>query len=524
MRYRYIATATALAVLIISIGLLAGGRLVYRFLPESDAETVVIDRALPIGSPVERTDVLVRRIESAAKAQVETKSVGSVIGMTSNLDTGSADAVAPHRAQLFVELKEAELRERSSKEVVAAIRASLAGKLEEADRVTFSEISGGPAGADITLRLRGPDSSRLRAVAERAKIMLAEFAGVDDIADDDNLGQLELRIRLRPGAAAMGLAVSDVARQIRGYLYGLDAHIFAERREDIHVRVRLDEQSRRSLTELRGGWVINARGDRVPITEIADLESVSTYSTIRRVDRQRVINITADTAPGLSPESIVSKLDLTALRKTYPDVHIETAGRQKQQREAFGSLPYGFLAAMLMIYVILAWLFESYFQPLVVLVVVPFSLVGVIWGHLLLGYQLNFLSVIGFVALSGIVVNDSLILVSFFNERRAAGDSVFDALIASGRARLRAILLTTITTFFGLTPLMLERSFQARFLIPMAISIAMGLVAATALVLVVLPCLILIGDDLRQVLHRLWHGHAGPENTIKTSPVTESAP
>ena len=246
----------------------------------------------------------------------------------------------------------------------------------------------------------------------------------------------------------------------------------------------------------------------MPLSEVADIEEATTYATITRIDRRRSVTVTADTVPSVSPEDITQALDLDALRAKYPDLTIVYAGRQEQLGDAFASLPLGMAAACAMIYVILAWLFSSYTQPLIVMLVIPFSLIGVVWGHLLLGYDITFLSLIGLVALSGIVVNDSLILVEFYNDERRQGATVYDALVSAGRARFRAILLTTVTTVLGLTPLILEQSFQAKFLIPMAISIAMGLVSATVLILVVLPCFILIFDDIKATTHRLWHGRS----------------
>ena len=207
----------------------------------------------------------------------------------------------------------------------------------------------------------------------------------------------------------------------------------------------------------------------VPLQEIAELSEGSSYNTINRVDRQRAITVIADTAPDVSPESIMATLmpSFRRIEREHPAITIDLAGRQRQLRKAFESLPVGFAAAMVMIYVILAWLFSSYTQPIAVMLAIPFSIIGVVWGHMILGYQLTFLSLIGFVALSGIVVNDSLILIQFYNTKRADGRGVAEGLIAAGRQRLRPILLTTITTVLGLTPLMLEQSFQAKFLIPM---------------------------------------------------------
>jgi multidrug efflux pump subunit AcrB len=346
----------------------------------------------------------------------------------------------------------------------------------------------------------------------KVKGILAAMEGVYDIADDKSAGQREVQINLRPGAAALGFSVADVARQMRGALYGLEPHVFSGDREDIDVRVRLDEASRRSLHAIENMWVISPTGERVPLPEIAELSEGSSYNAITRVDRKRTVSVTAATAPGVSPEAVVPELlpAFERLEQASPDVQIELAGRQRELRKAFGSLPVGFAAALVMIYVILAWLFGSYTQPIAVMVAIPFGAVGVIWGHLLLGYDLTFLSLIGFVALRGIVVNDSLILVKFYNGVRAEGHSIRDSLIQAGRRRVRPIFLTTITTVLGLTPLMLERSFQAKFLIPMAISISFGLMSTTVLILLVLPSIIVIIDDVKAAAYYLWHGRPRP--------------
>ncbi len=317
-----------------------------------------------------------------------------------------------------------------------------------------------------------------------------------------------MQIALKPGAAALGFTMVDVAEQVRGALFGLDPHVFSARREDIDVRVRLDAASRRSLHAIENMWLIGKDGRRVPLQEIAALTESNSYNTIHRVNRRRATTVTADVAPDVSPETIVAAItpELRRLEREHPTVSLESSGRQRQFRKAFSTLPIGFAGALVMIYVILAWLFGSYVQPLAVMLAIPFGLLGVVGGHLLLGYDLTFFSLIGFVALSGIVVNDSLILVDFFNVRRAAGEGLIEALVAAGRQRIRPIMLTTITTVLGLTPLMLEQSFQAKFLIPMAVSISFGLMSATGLILVELPCLIVIFDDLNAAGHYLWHG------------------
>jgi len=513
MRCRYTTLCIAIAVLMVSIGLVMGGRVNYTFLPKSDAETVVVDVRMPIGTPIEKTNAAVAEIEKAAAGQPETKSTASVIGQRTNMQTGSSEAFAPHIAQVFIELNAVEVRDRESSQVIDSIRASLSGKLHDIDRINFMEVSGGPGGVDITIQVQGEDVAQMEQLIDRIKGKLAEFSGVHDIYDDNELGQREVQFTLKPAGAAMGFTTANIAEQVRGALYGLDAHVFNDKSEDIDVRIRIDPETRRSLSAVANLWLTGPAGQSVPITQIVDIKQGLTYSTIKRVDRQRTITITAATVTGLSPESVISKMPFDKLAAEYPHLKIVLGGRQEREMEAFSSLPVGFAAAMIMIYVLLAWLFGSYTQPLAVMLAIPFSLVGVIWGHLILGYDITFLSMIGFVALSGIVVNDSLILVDFYNRLREKGQAMHAALIEAGRQRLRPIVLTSVTTVLGLSPLMLERSFQAKFMIPMAIAISFGLMSATVLILLVLPCVMLIVDDIKAILYFLWHGENRPAHT-----------
>ncbi len=518
LRFRYVSVATAAAVLIASMGMVAGKHVPFEFLPENDAETIIVNVRLPIGTPETKTAEVVQRIERVAQALPEYKSISTVVGETSNIDTGETSRFSPHLAQLFIELQAVEDRDRPSPQIIASIREGLAGQLDEVERISFEPISGGPGGPDISVKVRGRDTATItRAVAE-LKTTLKRFTGVVDVADDNDLGQAEQRIVPRPAdAAAVGLTPEDIALQVRGFLFGLEPHNYAAEREDIEVRVRLDEDTRRSLADIENAWLVTPDGRRVPLNEVADIVPANTYASISRNDRQRVVNVSAYTQPGVSPEQVTAELDLDALRAAYPGLDIDFGGRQEQMKDAFSSLPYGAAAAAIMIYIILAWLFSSYLQPLTVMAVIPFALIGAVWGHFFLGYAMTFLSLIGFVALTGIVVNDSLIFVQFFNEKREEGETVFEALVHAGQARLRAIFLTTVTTVLGLTPLIMETSFQARFLIPMAISIAAGLIAATVLILGVLPCFMLILDDIKRGFRWLWYGDAAERKDPRLS-------
>ncbi len=507
LKFRYISSAIAIALLVITLGMVVGGRVRFTFLPKTDAETVLVDVRLPIGSPLTETQKVVADIEHAAQAQSEVKSISSVLGARANIDTGTTEANSPHIAQIFLELSLVEDRNRTSSQVIASIRQALGGKLDEVERIRFSELTGGPGDQDITIDLRGPDERRLAEAADAARAMLAEFVGVHDIADNNDLGQRELRVTLKPSAPP-GFTASGVSQQVRGALYGLDAHVFSDQQEDINVRVRLDSATRSSITAVRDLWVIGPTGQAVPLAEIAQVEDSQTYASIHRINRQRAVTVTADVDPRLSPESIVSGLPLDKLRQQFPDVEVSMGGRQEQEADAFSSLPLGLAAALVMIYVLLAWLFNSLTQPFLVMLVIPFSIVGTVWGHLLLGYDLTFISMLGYVALSGIVVNDSLVFVEFYNEELARGLQPRQALISAGQQRFRPIMLTTLTTVLGLTPMVLETSFQAKFLIPMAITISFGLMSSTLLVLIVLPCVLIIRDDVGAMAHWLWHGRS----------------
>lgn len=509
---RYLTLAVSIAVLIISIGMVQGGRVGYVYLPKSDTEVLIVDIRMPIGTPVQRTTQIADLLADAALKQPEVQSIDSIVGQRSNFDDGATtDAAAPHIAQIFVELTVVEERDVSSDVVIQRIRDELEGKLVGVDSLRFSGIEGGPSGPDITIEVSGADMDRMNLAVEQIKTELDRYAGVNEISDDNALGQREMQIHLRPGAAALGFTTANVAQQIRGALYGIDAHVYTQRSEDIDVRVRLDDKTRDDLQQVQQLWVMSPMGKAIPLSEIAELKDGLSYSTIRRIDRKRTTTVLADCSPGVSPEEVVKKFEndfIPVFKARFSDLQIHLGGRQEREKRAVASLPYGMLAACLMVYVILAWLFCSYIQPLVVMLAIPFSLVGVIWGHYFLGYDLTFLSIIGFVALSGIVVNDSLILVEFYNTHREKGHDIIDSLVEAGRQRLRPIVLTSLTTVLGLSPLMLEQSFQAKFLIPMAIALACGLASATFLILLVLPCVMLIFDDIKAVCHYCWHGHS----------------
>ena len=522
LKHRYLTIVCALGVLIASSGMVVGKRLPFTFLVSADSEILLAELTMPVGTPIDRTDSVVRRIEEAMLKQPEVMTAYSGIGARQSIEGG--DFVAqPHLAQIFVELKPVEERMaeegRRSDEIVTAIFREL-GELSEASSFRIEEIGGGPTGADITLAVVGDSIDDIHRVVEAVEAELERTEGVYGVANDADAGQREMRFSLKPHARELGFTDQNVATQLRGAVYGIEAYTYAGVREDVDVRVMLDRPTRRSMAALEQTFIFTPDGQPIPLTEVVDVEEETGYATIRRLDRERAVTVSADVDSAVSnTEDITAALQpvFRELMQTYPDIQILPRGRQEQMKEAFSTLPVGMLTAVALIYVILAWLFSSFLQPMVILTAVPFALVGVIWGHILLGYEATFLSLIGLVALIGIVVNDSLIFMEFYNEQRRHGHPLHEALVNSGKARLRAIMLTTVTTVLGPSPLMLEQSFQARFLIPMAITISFGLIAATVVTLIILPSLLHIGDDLRRLLHLLWTGRSEEPEPMSAS-------
>ena len=516
LRHRYISLAIAVATLSVSLGMVGGGRVSFTFFPSADSETMSVDLRMPVGTPLDETDAAIRIIEHAltdADRFPEVTAAFTSVGSAGSIE-GTSSTTSTNLAQMILELAPVEERQAVGGRPSAEIRAELnriGQTIVGAESFRVEEVSGGPSGPDLSLAVVGPSGDAVARASDRVKLALAQFEGVIGVSDDNESGRRELRFNLKDAARELDLSVADIATQVRGWVFGLEAHTFAGDREDVDVRVLLNEDARRSLAALESMFVFTPRGEPVPLVEVVEIEETRGYATIRRLDRNRVISVNADVDPAVtSAETIVGDLRplLREIESEMPGVRVLERGRLQEMGDSLASLPLGMAVAAGLIYVILAWLFGSFFQPVAVMAAIPFAIIGMVWGHFLLGYDITILSLIGFVALSGVVVNDSLILMEFYNLERRRGRSEFDSAIAAGRARLRAILLTTVTTVLGLLPLMLEQSFQAKFLIPMAITISCGLISATVLILIVLPCLLVIGRDIRMVLRLLWTGSA----------------
>ena len=422
IRARYMSVAIAIALVVLSFGMVAGGYPKFTFLTSADSETVTAELRMPVGTPITVTDEVLRRIEAAAFELPEIQSMFTFAGGINSIEGDSVANVSPHLGQLILELKPVEERDRTSKEVITAWRENI-GDLTGVKSFRIEELQGGPSGAPINVAVVGDNPRQIDRVVDEIKELIDKYEGVFDVADDADAGQRELRLTLRKGASELGFTTQNIAQQVRGAVYGLEAYTFAGEREDVDVRVMLPEHIRRSIAAVEQLHVFTPDGRAVPLAEVVRIEEAEGYSTLRRLDRQRVVTVTSDVYEWANTEDITRSLapQLAQLQAQNPSVRIVERGRQKDMAESFASLPLGMFAAVGMIFVVLAWLFASYVQPLIVLSAVPFATIGMIWGHVVLGFDLTILSLIGFIALTGIVVNDSLIFMEFFNPQAARG-------------------------------------------------------------------------------------------------------
>jgi HAE1 family hydrophobic/amphiphilic exporter-1 len=517
LRWRYVSVAAAASLFIVSLGFWKGGIVETVFIQKMDSETIICALEMPVGTTADNVKEQINFLANYAVENMPNEVVNVQTFIARQFDfSGFGSPMMnnqSHLGQMVIELKPADEREklnaRSSEELLTVFR-KVSQKLAGVNSVTWEAMSGGPGGKDIHIKITGSDFDELVEVAEELKSKIAGYQGVFDLDDDIDKGKREIQLQLRESARPTGITVSILGSHVRAAMFGAEAHRLTRNREDVKIMVRYPQSVRKNIYNIESMWIPTSgppglRG-WVPLGQVAKLTETEGYSTIHRSQQQRSVSVfgEVDQAVGNVSE-ILEKVRETfdnTLISEHPNVRIEFLGSYEEMGKAFGSLRIAFPVALLMIYMLLAGLFRSYFQPLVVMSAIPFSLMGAIIGHWVTGNPMTILSGIGMVALTGIVVNDSLILVDFVNTRVRDGMSHFEASIQGSKLRLRAILLTTLTTVAGLTPLMFETSFQAKFLIPMAVTLTFGLIFATALTLVLVPTLNMIYFDLQKLFQR----------------------
>lgn len=504
--YRYVSVSIAMALLIVAVGMVAGHRVQTVFIQKMDADSLIVALELPIGSTIKQTDEKMRVVEEATGGFPEVKTRFSLVGGQIDMNMQGGDASASHLGQMIVELEPGETRTRSSDELMRIMRERTAD-MTGINSLTFRSVHGGPGGAAIQLEISGEDPEELNTVSNLVKARLYEFEGVYDIEDTFDSGQREVLVELLDSGRALGLTTESLATQVRAAFYGLEARKIQRDREDVKIMVRYPESQRAKMADLEQMRIATPTGHLVPIREVASIRDGVGYATIRRKDQMRTITVKADVDDDrANSREILATMepDLARWSRDWPGIKFGFGGQSEEFAKSFSSIERDGALALAGIYILLVALFKSYLQPVIVMTAIPFGFVGALAGHYAMGYPLTMFSIIGLVALTGIVVNDSLILVSFVNQRVKEGKSIQDAVIEGGMSRLRAILLTSITTILGLAPLLTETSFQAKFLIPMGISIAAGLAFATLLTLILVPCFCVIEKDVKGAWRASW--------------------
>jgi len=499
LTWRYLFIGSVVALFILSIGLVASGKIKVQGFPEIEGDTVVARLLMPQGTPLTQTEQAVDRIlQGLDKTNQELKPLqtdGRDLVLTASVQFNqNSDAFenGPHVATITVDLLSAEERIGRIDDYTAIWQQKI-GKLPDVISLTLGEAGFGPAGRPIEIRVRGKNLDRLKAASEEIKAWFDQFEGVFNLADDLRPGKPELRIKLRQGATNLGIDAATIARQIRAAFFGVTASEIQVGTESYEIDVRLEDQDQDSLADLENFNIILADGRQIPLTSVVDWEEGLGVSRIARFDGMRAVTLRGDIDSRIANanELIATFRDTLAkdLGARYPELKIIVAGESEESAQTQGSMMRVLMMGLVGVFILLSFQFRSYTEPIIVMVAIPLSLIGVIWGHLVMGIPISMPSMMGFIALSGIVVNDSILLVLFLKNAMAEGLPINLAAGQASRSRFRAVLLTSATTIAGLLPLLFETSLQAQILIPLVVSTAFGLMASTLLVLLLIPCL-----------------------------------
>ena len=500
---RWVVLAGSASLLLVAVGFVRAGIVPFIIFPKLDSNVIRAKVAFPDGTPLAVTQAATDQIETALwelnqelspadnpLVHLAHRNIGSQA--TSDNPAKAAENFGSHVGNVEVQLADTTQRQITSQEIVSRWREAT-GEIAGAESVTFGAPNFGPGGKPIEFKLLAPAPffQNLEEAVELCKAKLREFEGVYDVEDDSRPGKWEYQMRVRDNAKSMGVSTADLAETVRATYYGEEVMRLQRGRHEVKLMVRYPEADRKSLKEFEQLRVRVGDGQERPLTELAEIDVNRGYSEINRVDQLRSITISADVEEGVgNARQIVSNLRADFMPNVlaeFPQVQVRWEGQQEQTKESIGSLLLGTFVALLVMFFLLTLVFRSYLQPLLIFLIIPFGVIGAIFGHALMGLPITLFSFFGLVALTGVVVNDSIVLIDFINRRVREGIPIDEALIDAGRRRFRPVLLTTLTTVVGLLPILLETSFQAQVLIPMANSLSFGLLLATGLILILVP-------------------------------------
>tara|TARA_B100001123_G_scaffold413898_1_gene512721 strand:- start:3100 stop:6297 length:3198 start_codon:yes stop_codon:yes gene_type:complete len=536
LKWRYLTLSTGLATLILTVGMVLGGWTNFHFFPSIEADFMAASITMPQGTPVSETAKAVRKLETAA-AQLRQDLIdetgedyiphifaavgdqpiasrdGGPIGPVSNRS-------AAHLGEVMLELAPSQNRIYNSEALGNRWRA-ITGDIPEATGLKFNSSVMSP-GEDVDVMLVGRDIDQLQLAADEIKLHLENYTGVFGISDSFLPGKREMKLGIKQTAETLGVTLQDLGRQVRQAFYGEEAQRIQRGRDDIRVMVRYPADERKSLGNLEKMRIRTPSGGEVPFGQVAVVDPGRGFSSIKRVDRRRAINVTAGVDENFTTSGeVIADLRQNVLPNIlarYSGISYEMEGVQAEQDDAIGGLQTGYVIALFMIFALLAIPLKSYVQPLIIMSAIPFGLVGAIWGHIIMGLNVTMMSMFGLVALTGVVVNDSLVMVTFINRKRLLHEDIASAVREAGVSRFRPILLTSLTTFLGLAPLMLEKSFDAAFLVPMAVSLAFGVIFATFITLILVPTSYFVLEDIRLVFNLIFRSNN--TNDRNSTPIT----
>jgi multidrug efflux pump subunit AcrB len=531
VEYRGLTISIAFAGLLITIGLVAGGRIKATFLPKVPASRVQANMELPYGSSVKHTKEVQSRMIAAAQETAlsfdesngEIRGIYGIIGSRIKgggpVNFGSSGA-GGHVAGVSVLLAENTNRNYDAQEFSRRWRKNI-GEIPGLKSLSF-KFSRGPSGGDaINVKLSHPDTATLEEAAQKTADLLASFEGVRDINAGFDAGKPQLDFTLKPAAQTLGITETNLGRQVRSAFFGAEALRQQRGREELRVMVRLPENERKTQADVEHLLIRSPRGGEIPLKEAANIKYGDAYTTIKRVNGRRAVNVTADVDEKKANSKAIAdqfiKKVLPQVASEFPGIQFGLEGEQRERKESFASMAKGGLIALIVIFALLAIPFQSYTQPIIIMMAIPFGLVGAVVGHLIMGYSLSLMSMFGLVALTGVTVNDSLILVVAINRFREKGHSLSDSVVMGGVRRFRPIVLTSATTFLGLAPMIFETSSQARFLIPMALSLGYGILFATGVILFIVPALYMTLESFKLWLKDSEDAQGDPQPSLSTS-------
>lgn len=492
LRFRYVSASIAVGLFFLVGGYATSAHMGMILMPEVSADEIEAGVRMPVGTTQDQSAEIARVVTEASLRMFEEHNLYEVAeGIKTNV-----------RGQDFIDVEIVMLppdeRDMTANEVIELWRDSI-GDLPGVDQVTF-EAERGPGGyrRDISIALSHNDIGVLEKATEAFVARVEKYANVRDVSDNYNKGKAQYDFRLRPEGRALGLTDEGLGQQLRGAFFGSLALRLLRGTNEVEVRVKLPEQQREDIHNLEDLIIRTPSGAEVPLLDVAELKKDVAFSRINRRDGRRAIRVSMDIEPKRAVTQVITAINkeaLPELRRDYPGITWTFEGSNAEMRRATSTLWGYFGLALAVIYSLLAIAFRDYIQPLIVLVAIPFGIVGAVLGHIWLGYDISLVSLMGVIALSGVVINDSLIMIDFANCRRKENMNAFEAISQAGVRRFRPILLTTLTTFGGLMPLIFEKSLQAQYIIPMAISLGFGILFSTAIILVLVPCLYLMLED-----------------------------